>query len=217
MVATPARRRRAASSCAPTPASSTATTRSSSRASGKFTGGDKAARDHVWLKKDEWQSLIPADPKKGDVFAMPAALARRLCRFHLVDNTRGEPEYWRSEQVRKMDLKWTVKDVSGGELALELVRLRPADDGGRRREIRSAATTRRCAACCATTGRRGRHEAGDRRRSATTGPIDVHPGDGPAASRLAWRSSRVTGDQPDQRVPPQAGRRSPRTSREVIV
>src|SRR5262245_42240223 len=23
----------------------------------KFTGGDRAARDHVWLKKEEWQSL----------------------------------------------------------------------------------------------------------------------------------------------------------------
>src|SRR5262245_40921206 len=36
-----------------------------------FTGGDKAARDHVWLKMDEWQSLIPAAPRKGDTLAMP--------------------------------------------------------------------------------------------------------------------------------------------------
>ena len=60
------------------------------------------------------------EPKKGDTFAMPATLARSLCRFHLVDNTRGEPSYWSSQELRKADMKWTVKEVSDGAMKLEL-------------------------------------------------------------------------------------------------
>src|SRR5262249_31647576 len=32
----------------------------------KFTGGDKAARDHLWLTEAEWKALIPANPRKGE-------------------------------------------------------------------------------------------------------------------------------------------------------
>lgn len=172
----------------------------------KFTGGDKAARDHLWLKKAEWQSLIPADPKKGASFAMPETLARRLCRFHLVDNTRGEPEYWRSEQVRKMDLKWTVKDVSDGELSLEL--------------IGSALLTTESDAEKAKRGYdvalRGLLRY-DRAKKVITkfeivavgdhwGRSTYTPGDRPGRKPLGVAFELVKGDQPDQRVPPQAGR-----------
>lgn len=83
-------------------------------------GGDQAARDHVWLTKSERQSLIPADPRKGQRFDMPAGIARRLVRFHLADNTRGEPNYWGPGEVRKAELVWTVRDVTEGILDLEL-------------------------------------------------------------------------------------------------
>jgi hypothetical protein len=83
-------------------------------------GGDAAARDHLWLKKEEWQSLVPARPREGDTFAMPAALASRLLRFHLLDNTRGEPNYWGKEEVRKSSLTWKVAKVSDATVSLEL-------------------------------------------------------------------------------------------------
>jgi hypothetical protein len=85
-----------------------------------FTGGDRAARDHVWLTKEEWQSLVPSEPRKGQTIQMPAAIARRLARFHLLDNTRGEPNQWRAGDVRKLDLTWTVTAVSAGEATMEL-------------------------------------------------------------------------------------------------
>src|SRR5262249_27299011 len=64
-------------------------------------GGERAARDHLWLTRAEWQSLVPAGAKKGQRFAMPQSIAQRILRFHLMDNTRGEPPSWRSEEVRK--------------------------------------------------------------------------------------------------------------------
>jgi hypothetical protein len=83
-------------------------------------GGDRAARDHVWLNKAEWQSLIPAEPRKGDRFGMPQAIGRRLLRFHLLDNTRGEPNAWAPGDVRQSDLTWVVRDVTEGSIDLEL-------------------------------------------------------------------------------------------------
>lgn len=56
-------------------------------------------RDHLWLRADEAAALA-----KGSV---PKSLAGRLVRYHLIDNTRGEPPFWRSEEVReaKLELK----------------------------------------------------------------------------------------------------------------
>jgi len=85
-----------------------------------FKGGDRPARDHVWLTREEWQSLIPTGPRKGQIVPMPATLTRRLVRFHLLDNTRGEPAYWRTEDLRKVSLTWTVTSVTDAELTLEL-------------------------------------------------------------------------------------------------
>ena len=85
-----------------------------------FAGGDQAARDHLWLTKADWQSLVPAGAKKGDRFPMPRPLADRLLRFHLVDNTRGEPDFWRRDEVRKADLTWTVEEATPASLRLRL-------------------------------------------------------------------------------------------------
>jgi hypothetical protein len=85
-----------------------------------FTGGDQAARDHLWLTKAEWQGLLPAGAKKGDRFPMPRPLADRLLRYHLVDNTRGEPDFWRPEDVRKAELTWTVEEATPASLRLRL-------------------------------------------------------------------------------------------------
>src|SRR5438270_357591 len=40
-----------------------------------------AARDHLWLTRAEWQSLLPAVPRKGDLAPLPAGIAERLLRF----------------------------------------------------------------------------------------------------------------------------------------
>ena len=85
-----------------------------------FTGGDQAARDHLWLTQADWQTLVRAGTKKGQRFPMRRPLADRLLRFHLVDNTRGEPGPWRPEDVRKAELTWTVENATPTSLQLRL-------------------------------------------------------------------------------------------------
>lgn len=61
------------------------------------------SRDNLWIRKDEHQALV-----RGK---LPDSLTRRIARFHLVDNTRGEPPMWNPEDLRKLDLK-----LEGGKL-----------------------------------------------------------------------------------------------------
>jgi hypothetical protein len=86
----------------------------------KTLGGDKASRDHLWLTEAEWKSLVPANPTKGDRAALPAKIAERICRFHLIDNTRGEPPMWRREDIRKQDLSLTIEEVTPTTVRLRL-------------------------------------------------------------------------------------------------
>jgi hypothetical protein len=53
-------------------------------------------RDHLWLRKDEAQALMRDE--------LPESVKVRLARFHLVDNTRGEPPFWRADQIKELKL-----------------------------------------------------------------------------------------------------------------
>ncbi len=87
----------------------------------QFIGGDRSARDHLWVTRGEWKALIPAHPTKGDKFSLPDRIADRLVRFHLVDNTRGEPPMWKKEEIRSRDINLIVEEAStvGVRLRLE--------------------------------------------------------------------------------------------------
>ena len=82
--------------------------------------GDEASRDHMWLTEAEWRSLVPNGAKAGDRFALPRAIARRIARFHLIDNTRGEPPFWEAEHVRTADLSLTVASATPAAVELRL-------------------------------------------------------------------------------------------------
>jgi hypothetical protein len=82
--------------------------------------GDEAARDHLWLTATEWRSLIPDNAREGDEFALPAGIAERILRFHLVDNTRGEPPMWRKEDIRSSQLNLVVERASGSSIELRI-------------------------------------------------------------------------------------------------
>lgn len=84
----------------------------------KIGDGKESARDHLWITRDECQKLTPADPRVGQTFVVPASLARRIARFHLVDNTRGEPPFWSPADVRHCDMSLTVVAVSDGAITL---------------------------------------------------------------------------------------------------
>jgi hypothetical protein len=61
---------------------------------------DALGLDHLWVRKDEAAALA-----RGE---FPDSLKSRLVRFHLVDNTRGEPPFWRADEVRKAE--FALKD-----------------------------------------------------------------------------------------------------------
>ena len=86
----------------------------------KVPGGDAAARDHLWLTREEWQGLFAKDARKGDRRPAPAWLTDRILLYHLVDNTRGEPSFWTKDQVRKQDLTLTVEEAGAKVVRLRL-------------------------------------------------------------------------------------------------
>ena len=86
----------------------------------QFQGGDRASHDHLWLTEEDWKALIPATAKAGDSVPMPPRVLLRLLRFHLVDNTRGEPNFWGRREVRSHAFQLTVTEVTPQALTLEL-------------------------------------------------------------------------------------------------
>lgn len=52
------------------------------------------SRDNLWIGKAEHQELVEG--------LVPGSLLQRIARFHLVDNTRGEPPMWRESEIRKL-------------------------------------------------------------------------------------------------------------------
>jgi len=67
-------------------------------------------RDHLWIRKDEAEALA-----KGE---LANSLKQRIARYHLVDNTRGEPPMWERRDVKSLEV--TLKDgVIEGSVHLE--------------------------------------------------------------------------------------------------
>ena len=56
-------------------------------------------RDNLWIRADEHTTLA-----RGQ---LPKSLLKRLARYHLVDNTRGEPTMWRENEIEKLEGKIT--------------------------------------------------------------------------------------------------------------
>ena len=82
--------------------------------------GDEAARDHLWLTESEWKSLLPRDPRVGDLVPMPEKVIERILRFHLVDSTRGEPPMWRRGDIRKQEILVRIESVTVSTVRLRI-------------------------------------------------------------------------------------------------
>ncbi|HEU4338786.1 MAG TPA: hypothetical protein VFS19_01850, partial [Planctomycetota bacterium] len=63
-------------------------------------------RDHLWILKDEIDALAAG--------RFPERLAKRIARYHLIDNTRGEPPMWAPAEVKELAL-----GMKGGRVKLE--------------------------------------------------------------------------------------------------
>jgi hypothetical protein len=78
--------------------------------------GAGPANDHLWVLEDEWRAWLAAATGPGSPVPAPAPLARRIARFHLVDNTRGEPPHWEPGELRSLELSAQAVEGRGIEL-----------------------------------------------------------------------------------------------------
>ena len=82
--------------------------------------GTRPAYDHAWLTKDEVEAITIA-AESADQFEIPAAITWRLARFHLVDNTRGEPDHWKWAHVQELELRGKRVETSAQKMLVDLV------------------------------------------------------------------------------------------------
>jgi hypothetical protein len=81
----------------------------------------QAQPDHLWLTEAEWKSLLPAEPKKGHKFAVPAGITDRFIRWHLNPlSVYGETTALGPKSVRGGELTLTVDAVSKSSVRLRL-------------------------------------------------------------------------------------------------
>lgn len=63
------------------------------------------SRDNLWLTKGEHEAIAGG--------TLPAAVQRRIAKYHLVDNTRGEPPMWNEKEFRKLEMTLADGRISG--------------------------------------------------------------------------------------------------------
>lgn len=73
-------------------------------------------RDNVWLTADEKKELANCIASGDEV---PEKIARRIARFHLIDNTRGEPPRWKMDEIQQLRLSVDRDGTIRGNVKLE--------------------------------------------------------------------------------------------------
>lgn len=69
--------------------------------------------DYLWLKQEEWQTLVPKHPKVGQTFPVTNGVSERIFRFHLNPTlVYGETNGLRKSDVRDGRLTLKVEAVS---------------------------------------------------------------------------------------------------------
>lgn len=68
------------------------------------------ARDNLWVNAEEKKELID--------LKFPESLAKRIARFNLIDNTRGEPPMWNNDEVRSVSISVDKEGIVTGEFKL---------------------------------------------------------------------------------------------------
>jgi hypothetical protein len=72
------------------------------------------SRDNLWMSADENRALV-----QGKV---AGSLAQRIARFHLVDNTRGEPPMWKENELRHVQISLDKQGRLSGTVHLQTER-----------------------------------------------------------------------------------------------
>lgn len=66
------------------------------------------SRDNLWISKSEHEAIAQG--------TIPDSVQRRIARFHLVDNTRGEPPMWQDKEIRKLKMEIQGDRITGSAL-----------------------------------------------------------------------------------------------------
>jgi len=66
---------------------------------------ESLSRDNLWVTAEEHKALVAGQ--------LPESLALRIARFHLVDNTRGEPPMWERTDVKSLQLSLNAGRITG--------------------------------------------------------------------------------------------------------
>ena len=78
-------------------------------------------RSSLWLKEEEWKTLIPANLQKGQTLAVPTKLAKRIWLYGLVPQTLWVvEESWKPDSVRMGELQVTVEEVAPKAVRLRM-------------------------------------------------------------------------------------------------
>ncbi len=88
-------------------------------------------RDAAWFSAGEIADAVPPRAAVGEVFTLPAPLARRLAQLSLVDNVRGQVLPFADEEVERAELQAEVVARSGERLQLRLFGATAARSDGR--------------------------------------------------------------------------------------
>lgn len=85
---------------------------------------DKHNFDHVWMTADEVKTFAPAKLKPGFSYEIPEKIVRRLVRWHLVDQVKGESPAWEDSQILDASIIATVTQVGGVKAGPPRVRIK---------------------------------------------------------------------------------------------
>ena len=77
-------------------------------------------RDHAWFSADEARLLLPEPLQPGSRVVVPPLVIRRLARFHLVDNIKGQTLPFAEAEVADSWLASEVVSRDGDEVVLRL-------------------------------------------------------------------------------------------------
>ncbi len=78
--------------------------------------------EYMWLTREEWQTLVPASPVKGEKLPVASAISERMARFHLspARALTSEDRIVSKAAIKKADLAVVVEDVSAARIRLSL-------------------------------------------------------------------------------------------------
>ncbi|MBI3821295.1 MAG: hypothetical protein HY289_01300, partial [Planctomycetes bacterium] len=78
-------------------------------------------RSSLWVKEEEWRSLIPDNPHKGDTRKVASKLAKRIWLYGLVPQTLWVvEESWKPDSVQSGELSVTVEEVTADIIRMRL-------------------------------------------------------------------------------------------------